>query len=151
MRPFRLADAAAVEPWLDAPGLSLPPGALRTDWAARMIADAHILARVAVRRGQIVAFARLDCGPDRVAEVTLCVAPEYRRQGLGRAVLEAVVQEARQRGLRRLQAMVEPRSQESLQFFSACGFEEDGVLGGRWRLSRIVHTGDSQLPLEIDL
>jgi ribosomal protein S18 acetylase RimI-like enzyme len=151
LRPFRLDDAGTVAPWLAGPGLSIPPGTARDDWPARMMADRRILARVAIRHHRIVAFARLDCGPDRVAEVTLVVDPACRRQGLGRAVLEQLLDEARGRGLRRLQAMVDPAGAEAVQFFRECGFEEDGQHAGRIRFVRIVHAGFNQAPLEIDV
>jgi ribosomal protein S18 acetylase RimI-like enzyme len=151
LRPFRLEDAAVVAGWLAAPGLSIPPGQAREDWPARMMSDRRILARVAIRQHRIVAFARLDCGPDRVAEVTLVVDPDCRRQGLGRAVLDSLVAEARARGLRRLQAMVDPAGAEAMPFFRECGFEEEGLHAGRIRFVRIVHAGFNQTPLEIDV
>src|SRR5262245_50929894 len=75
LRPFGLLDAATVAAWLDGPGLGLPAGPVGSRWAERLIADARVRAWVAVVGHEPVAFVRLDVGPDRVAELTLAVAP----------------------------------------------------------------------------
>ena len=95
-------------------------------------------------------FVRLDCGPDRVAEMTLVVAPECRRRGHGRAMFEAALRHATRRGMRRLVALVDLGNAPALQFFTDLGFEHDGLVGDRLRLSRLLHAGDGQLPLDID-
>lgn len=149
LRPFVLADAGAVEPWLVGPGLSLPAGRARQDWPQRLLADARIRAHIAERGARQVGFVRLDCGPDRIAEVTLVVAPECRRQGLGRKMFRAALQEARRLGLWRLVAIVDAGNQPALEFFAEVGFTRDGMLGDRVRLVRIVHAGGR--PMEIVL
>lgn len=150
LRPFVLADARAVEPWLDAPGLSLPGGLLRREWPARLLADARIVARIAVANGRRVGFVRFDCGPDRIAEVTLVVAPELRRAGLGRAMFAAALQKARALGLRGLIASIDRCNGAALAFFADQGFVVDGVVGDRIRMHRFVHAGDHQRPLDIE-
>lgn len=151
LRPFGLADAATVAPWLSARGLSLPPGAARADWPMRMVADERVLAYVGTCRGELVVFARLDCGPDRIAEVTLVVAPGWRGHGIGAQALQQLLVRARRRGIRRLHALVDASNDAALRFFLGRGFEEQGTLGQRWRLVRIVHAGDFQEPLEIEV
>jgi RimJ/RimL family protein N-acetyltransferase len=151
VRPFRLDDAGAVEPWLTGPGLSLPGGTARTTWPQRLLADARIVAQVAEAGGSRVGFVRLDCGPDRVAELTLVVAPEVRRRGLGKAMFAAALERARRLGLRRLVAIVDLGNQPALAFFAELGFVHDGLLADRLRLVRLVHAGDHQRPLDIEL
>lgn len=152
LRPFQLADATTVAPWLRAPGLSLPPGSAASEWPARMLADTHIRAWVAAQDGRSVAFVRLDCGRDRIAEFTIVVAPPLRRQGIGRAVLQEVVAAARKLGIRMLQATVDPSNQVGLKFFMDNEFDDDGEApGGRRRLLRRVHAGDGAPPLEIEV
>lgn len=151
VRPFRLDDAGAVEPWLTGPGLSLPGGAARTTWPQRLLADARIVAQVAESGGLRVGFVRLDCGPDRVAELTLVVAPEARRRGLGKALFTAALDRARRLGLRRMVAIVDLGNQPALEFFAELGFVQDGLLADRLRLVRFVHAGDHQRPLDIEI
>ncbi|MCK5941198.1 MAG: hypothetical protein KAI24_04440, partial [Planctomycetes bacterium] len=62
LRPFELADAEVVAPWLCGPGLSLPRGS--SAWPERLIRDQRIVALVAQERGDKVGLVRLDCGPD---------------------------------------------------------------------------------------
>lgn len=150
LRPFVLADAPTVEPWLSAPGLSLPAGRASREWPQRLLADARIAARIAEANGRKVGLVRLDCGPDRIAEITLVVAPECRRRGHGRQMFAAALREARRRGLHRLVALVDMGNQPALQFFAELGFESDGAAGDRLRMSRVVHSGDHQPPLEVE-
>lgn len=151
LRPFQLADAPRIGPWFRSPGLSLPPGAAGRDWAARMLAEPRICAFVAVSGGRLVGFARLDIAPDRLAELTLVVAPGCRRTGFGRAILELVVAEAHARAVRKLCAAVDPANSIALKFFSENGFEEKsrGMVGAL-RLQRPLHLDTAGEPLEID-
>lgn len=150
VRPFRLDDAAAVEPWLTGPGLSLPGGVARRTWPQHLLADARIVARIGESRGHKVGFVRLDCGPDRVAELTLVVAPEWRRRGLGSALFQAALRQARSLGLRQLVAIVDRANARAQDFFEQVGFTLHGLQGDRLRYVRLVHTGDSR-PLDIDV
>ena len=151
LRPFRLADAGTIEPWLDAPGLSMPRGAARKDWPARVLADQRILLQIAETAEGQIGLVRLDCGPDRIAEITVVVAPERRRRGHGRAMLQAAVVRARGLGLRQLVASVDLGNTNALDFFQDQGFVTDGLVGERIRMVRPVHAGVGQPPLEIDI
>jgi GNAT superfamily N-acetyltransferase len=149
LRPFVLADAGAIEPWLAGPGLSLPGGSLRRQWPQRVLADARIKVLVAEANGRCIGFVRLDCGPDLVAEVTLVVAPGCRRYGFGSAMFGSALQHARRLGLRGLVACIDVQNHPALSFFADQGFSTDGVVGDRIRMRRLVHAGDHAHPLDI--
>lgn len=149
LRPFVLADAGAVEPWLAGPGLSLPGGLLRQQWPQRLLADARIKALIAEANGKRIGFVRLDCGPDQVAEVTLVVAPGCRRFGFGSAMFLAALHQARRLGLRGLIASIDAQNHPALAFFAEQGFVQDGMVGDRVRMRRLVHAGDHAPPLDI--
>jgi GNAT superfamily N-acetyltransferase len=149
-RPFALADAGAVEPWLASPGLSIPAGCLRREWPQRLLADGRIVALIGEAAGRQVGFVRLDCGPDHLAEVTLVIAPECRRQGWGRAMFLAGLQAARRLGLRGMIASIDPDNATALWFFAEQGFVQDGIVGGRVRMRRYVHAGEHAAPLDVD-
>jgi GNAT superfamily N-acetyltransferase len=149
-RPFAIADARAVEPWLDAPGLSRPAGSLRHEWPHRLLADSRIVALVGEADGRRIGFVRLDCGPDRVGEVTLVIAPEGRRRGHGSALFLAALKEARRLGLHALVACIDLQNAPALSFFQEQGFVRDHLVGDRLVLRRLVHAGEQQPPLWID-
>jgi GNAT superfamily N-acetyltransferase len=151
LRPFRLSDVDAIEPWLRGAGLSVPPGAAGRDWPARVLADQRIVMQVAEAHGRQLGLVRLDCGPDRVAEVTVVVAPDSRRCGLGRAMMQAAVANARGLGLKRLVASIELGNDAALEFFADMGFVHTGLSGNRVQLQRPVHAGIGEPPLEIDV
>jgi L-amino acid N-acyltransferase YncA len=123
----------------------------RHEWPQRLLADARIVMLVAEADNQQVGLVRLDCGPDRVAELTLVVAPECRRTGLGRTMFVAALAQARALGLRCLVALVDLDNEIAHAFFHDMGFQQDGLVSGRVRLVRIVHAGDHQRPLVIEM
>lgn len=149
-RPFAVADAGAVEPWLAAPGLSVPAGSLRHQWPQRLVADARIVALVGEAAGRRIGFVRLDCGPDRVGEITLVIAPEARRHGHGSALFAAALTHARRLGLHALVACVDLRNAQALAFFQELGFVRDHLAGDRLVLRRHVHADGGQPPLWIE-
>ncbi len=149
LRPFALADAGAIEPWLNGPGLSLPSGQLRRQWPQRLLADTRIVALVAEANGRRIGFVRLDCGPDRIAEVTLVVAPGCRRFGFGSGMFHAALLQARRLGLRGLVACIDLTNRAALSFFAEQGFVQDGLVGDRIRMRRMVHVADQARPLDI--
>ena len=152
-RPFRAADAAILGPWLRGAGLLVPPGTEDGSWTQRILEDPRILVRVAYLSDDApdpVGFFRLDLAPDRVAELTLIVAPDHRRQGVGRELLAGSLVDARQLGLRGLLAMIDENNRVAQSFFLGEGFEDTGIdMPGFRKLARVVHGAGSQPPLEI--
>ena len=148
LRPFELADADFVAPWLSGPGLSLPRGS--SAWPERLLRDKRIVALVAQASGDPVGLVRLDCGPDGIAEITLVVAPEHRRSGRGQMMFEQALVRAREVGMRRLVAYIDIANEAALSFFSGVGFESQGVTGSRIRMDRIVHASSRAAPLDVN-
>ena len=74
-----------------------------------------------------------------VGEQSVYVAEKARGRGVGRALLDAVIESARAGGLWTLQAGVFPENEPSLALHRALGFREVGVrerigqLNGAWR------------------
>lgn len=147
LRPFEVADAEFVAPWLCGPGLSVPHGS--SAWPERLVRDQRIVALVARDAGTPVGLVRLDCGPDGVADVTMVVAPEQRRTGRGRSMFRKALVRAREVGMRRLVAYVDIANESALAFFADCGFESHGVTGSRIRMDRIVHQSHNAAPLDV--
>lgn len=94
--------------------------------------------------GHIVGWAALSpvsgrCVYDGVAEVSVYVAAAARGRGIGKALLNALINASEQAGVWTLQAGIFPENVASIAIHRACGFRKVGVrerLGQRngvWR------------------
>lgn len=117
----------------DAPSWEIWDGAHRQ--------DGRLVAR---RGGRIVGWAALTrvsgrCVYAGVAEVSVYVADAARGEGVGRALLEALVAASEDAGVWTLQAGIFPENAASIALHERCGFrvvgrrERLGRLGARWR------------------
>ena len=74
-----------------------------------------------------------------VAEVTIYVTESARGKGIGRALLEALIEESERAGIWTLQASIFPENVASVELHLKCGFREVGkreriaILNGVWR------------------
>lgn len=71
---------------------------------------------------------------DGVAEVSVYVADEGQNKGVGRLLLEHLIEAAERAGVWTLQAMVFPENEASLRLHQQCGFR---LVGYRERLARL--------------
>ncbi len=102
-------------------------------------------ARLAARDGDgLSGWAALSRVSDRcvyggVAEVSVYVGERGRGRGVGRALLDALVEASEQSGIWTLQAGVFPENEASIKLHLRCGFREVGrrerigKLNGVWR------------------
>ena len=105
----------------------------------------HQFARLVMREGEtILGWAALSPVSKRhvyrgVAEVTVYVSETARGKGIGRALLEALIDESVKNGIWTLQASIFPENIASIQIHLRCGFREVGrreriaTLNGVWR------------------
>lgn len=100
--------------------------------------------RVVKRDGQVVGWAALKPTSSRyayrgVAEISIYIAPEARRQGVGRALLRDMVACSEANGVWTLQATVFPENEASLHLHQSVDFrivgrrERIACLHGQWR------------------
>jgi RimJ/RimL family protein N-acetyltransferase len=82
-------------------------------------ADAAIVGRLSIARDNHPASAH-------VADLGLMVAKDTRRQGVGRALLQAAVEWARAGGVRKLELHVFPWNEPALRLYEQFGFEREG-------------------------
>ena len=105
----------------------------------------HQFARLVMRDAEkILGWAALGPVSKRsayrgVAELTVYVTESARGQGVGRALLEALIEESEKNGIWTLQASIFPENSASVKLHLACGFREVGrreriaMLSGIWR------------------
>ncbi len=92
---------------------------------------------VAEVAGRVVGFLVLSFVPTltglRAWIDDVAVDPDYRRQGIGRALVEAAIQRASRRGATDLFVYTDRGNPLARDFYRACGFEEGGVAPLRLR------------------
>ncbi|HEY0722732.1 MAG TPA: GNAT family N-acetyltransferase [Pyrinomonadaceae bacterium] len=108
--------------------------------------EGHLqFARLVMRDGEsVVGWAALSPVSKRlvyrgVAEVTVYVTETARGKGIGRALLEALIDESEKNDIWTLQASIFPENVASIELHLRCGFREVGrreriaMLKGVWR------------------
>ena len=108
--------------------------------------EAHLqVARFVMRDAdRVVGWAALSPVSKRnvyrgVAEVTVYVTESARGQGIGRALLQALIESSEKYGFWTLQASIFPENTASIELHVRCGFREVGrresiaMLNGVWR------------------
>jgi L-amino acid N-acyltransferase YncA len=113
------------------------------EWSAARLANPRLLARD--ESGEVLGWAALSPTSARpvyrgVAEVSIYVDPAFARRGVGRVLLEALIEASERAGFWTLQAGVFPENLASIVLHERCGFELLGVSrrvgqmsDGRWR------------------
>ena len=110
-------------------------------WDAGHLEFARLVAR---RDDKVLGWAALSPVSKRdayrgVAELSISVAEESRGQGIGRALLDALIEESEKNGIWMLQAAIFPENTASVKLHLRCGFREVGrrerigKLNGSWR------------------
>jgi RimJ/RimL family protein N-acetyltransferase len=99
---------------------------------------AHAAVFVAEREGGAI-VGRLSVARDahpasaHVADIGLMVAQDARRQGVGRALLEAAVDWARASGVQKLELHVFPWNEPAIRLYEKFGFEREGYRKGHYQ------------------
>lgn len=110
-------------------------------WDRAHLPDCRLVAR---KDGRIIGWAALSpvsgrCVYAGVASLSIYVAAAARGQGVGKALLCALIEASEERGVWTLEAGVFPENVASLALHKACGFREVGrrehigQMGGVWR------------------
>ncbi|MCC6875200.1 MAG: GNAT family N-acetyltransferase [Sandaracinaceae bacterium] len=111
LSPDQIADAGAEQARLAQPGTDL-------------------IELVARRGGQLAGHASLrvlrPAYCRHVGLLALGVHPEHQRRGVGRALMEALIERARSIGLRRLELNVRADNDRARALYRSLGFEEEG-------------------------
>lgn len=128
LRAIRLRSLAEAP---DAFGSTCDEAAARTpdSWAAQLREIPAFAAVVDGEDAGIVRGARDDSRADTAWLISMWVAPEVRGQGVGEALIDAVVRWARSSGARRLLLDVGDHNQPAIALYARKGFEPNGTTG----------------------
>jgi RimJ/RimL family protein N-acetyltransferase len=147
VRPAAPADAAELVELARAVG-GEPEGWLISDSAWRTVGDERRYLRAARRHPDVAVFvaeagdrvvARLSVARDshpasrHVADLGLMVAAGYRRRGIGRALLEAAAEWAREVGVAKLELHVFPWNEPAIALYESFGFAREGYRRRHYR------------------
>jgi ribosomal-protein-alanine N-acetyltransferase len=97
------------------------------------IAERESSAIVTRRERRIAAFALMHFGDDTAHLNLLAVAPRYRRQGLGRQLVEWLCASAVEAGVLHVDLELRANNQDALAFYASLGFRRLGVEQGYYQ------------------
>ena len=102
----------------------------REAFAAEMSARARSRVRVAVEGGEVLGFMVYWIVEDEVHLLNFAVEPSSRRRGVGRAMMEHLLEDASRRGTRCAYLEVRESNGAARRLYEAFGFELEGVRRG---------------------
>lgn len=125
IRPFTANDIPAIA--------TIVRDSLRENYPTSLYLDIHRWWRegflVADHEGHPIGFLAAVINADGQARILMfAVSPAFRRQGIGRQMMEAFVRTCAMRGLRRIELEVRVSNEEAIRFYKTDGFEMAGVL-----------------------
>ncbi len=84
-------------------------------------------------QGRIAGYAGMHIGGDEGFIANVAVDPAFRRQGVGKALLLALLRQGRQESLYRLTLEVRPSNAPAIALYESLGFTCDGLRPGFYR------------------
>jgi len=107
-------------------------------WSASILRDcldAGHWGWVASSRGEIAAYAVVQAVLDEAHLLNVCAAPAWQGQGLGRGILQSVMQQCLERDMTRMLLEVRASNIPALGLYRSLGFQQDGVRKGYYPAS----------------
>jgi len=87
----------------------------------------------AAARGALTGFAIMECGDERAHLVLLAVRPSHRRLGIGKRMLEWLLESARVAGMASIHLELRANNDAARRFYRAMGFYETVLVPGYYR------------------
>lgn len=129
------------------------------DWEEWNNAHLKSCRLVAVENNEVIGWAALTPVSDRcvyagVAEVSVYVAALARGKGVGKKILNTLIEESERNNLWTLQAGIFPENSGSIKIHEACGFrligrrEKIGKMNGTWRDTLLFERRSKKIGIE---
>jgi ribosomal protein S18 acetylase RimI-like enzyme len=99
----------------------------------KAIRSPDTLAPVACDRGRIAGFALMEFGEERAHLVLLAVRPAFRRHGIGRRMLDWLVESALTAGIASIHLELRAGNEAARGFYRAMGFAETLLVPGYYQ------------------
>jgi len=99
----------------------------------KAIRDPDTLTPVACDGGRVAGFGIMEFGDERAHLVLLAVRPTHRRMGIGRRLVDWLVESARTAGIASLHLELRAGNEAARGFYRAMGFDETIVVPGYYR------------------
>jgi ribosomal-protein-alanine N-acetyltransferase len=99
----------------------------------KAIRDTETLTPIACDRGRLAGFAIMEFGDERAHLVLLAVRPSQRRMGIGRHLVDWLVESARAAGIASVHLELRAGNEAARGFYRAVGFDETIVVPGYYR------------------
>ena len=97
---------------------------------ARIIAERETIALVACDAAGVQGFAIMQFGDERSHLILMCVQPAHRHLGIGRRLIEWLVESARVAGIASIHLELRDDNVSAQAFYRALGFSETLVVPG---------------------
>ena len=119
----------------------------------KAIRDADTLAPVACERGRVAGFALMEFGEERAHLVLLAVQPVQRRRGIGRRLVEWLMESAVTAGMASVHLELRADNEAARRFYRALGFSETLLMpkyyNGRETAMRMIRVLRAPGPLPL--
>lgn len=128
VRPMRDADVAEV--------IGIERASYQFPWTEGIFYDClrvAYLCRVAIQGQRIMGYAVMSMGAGEAHILNLCVRPESRRAGVGRALIRYLLEQAEDAGMVEAFLEVRPTNVIAMVLYQSLGFEQIGTRRGYYQ------------------
>ena len=123
------------------------------DRVARSISNRDTYALLACDRERVVAFSIMHFGDEHAHLNLLAVRPSHQRLGIGRRMVEWLIESARVAGIATVHLELRAANHVARSFYKALGFSESAYIPGYYRgremalrMMRVLRSPDMPLP-----
>lgn len=105
----------------------------RADSVRALMADPETVVLAACVHEQLVGFAAMEFGDERAHLVLLAVRPDHQRRGIGRSLINWLIESAQTAGMASVHLELRHGNETARAFYRALGFAETILVPGYYR------------------